>query len=57
MVGLFNWVDSNIEAYKYQTAAYHVGYMFRRNMRMVAEYKYDFENKYNTFSLGIVSAF
>lgn len=57
MVGLFNWIDSDIEAYKYQTAAYHVGYMFRRNMRMVAEIKHDFEKKYNTLSVGIVSAF
>lgn len=57
MVGLFNWVDSDIEALNYQTAAFHTGYMFRRNMRMVAEYKYDFEKEYNTFSLGIVSAF
>ena len=57
MVGLFNWIDSDIEAYKYQTATYHLGYMFRRNMRMVAEIKHDFEKKYNTISLGIVSAF
>jgi hypothetical protein len=57
LVGLFNWVDSDIEALNYQTAAFHTGYMFRRNMRMVAEYKYDFEQEYNMFSLGIVSAF
>lgn len=57
MVGLFNWIDSDIEAYKYQTAAYHVGYMFKRNIRMVAEIKHDFEKKYNTLSVGIVSAF
>jgi hypothetical protein len=57
LVGLFNWVDSDIEDLNYQTGAFHVGYMFRRNMRMVAEYKYDFEKEYNTFSLGIVSAF
>ena len=57
LVGLFNWVDSDIEALNYQTATFHTGYMFRRNMRMVAEYKYDFEKEYNMFSLGIVSAF
>jgi hypothetical protein len=57
LVGLFNWVDSDIEALNYQTGAFHAGYMFKRNMRMVAEYKYDFEKEYNTFSLGIVSAF
>jgi hypothetical protein len=57
MVGLFNWIDSDIEALKYQTATFHTGYMFRRNMRMVAEYKYDFEKEYNTISVGIVSAF
>lgn len=57
MVGLFNWVDSDLEALNYQTVAGHLGYLFRRNMRMVAEYKYDFEGEYNTFSVGIVSAF
>lgn len=57
MVGLFNWVDSDIEALNYQTAAFHTGYLLRRNMRLVAEYKYDFEQEYNMFSLGIVSAF
>ena len=57
MVGLYNWVDSDIQALDYQTAAAHVGYLFRRNIRMVAEYKYDFEKEYNTISVGIVSAF
>ena len=57
MVGLFNWIDSDIKALDYQTITGHVGYLYRRNMRMVAEYKYDFEREYNTFSVGIVSAF
>ena len=55
--GLFNWVDSDFDGLDYQTITGHTGYLFRRNMRMVAEYKYDFEHKYNMFSLGIVSAF
>jgi hypothetical protein len=57
IVGLFNWIDSDIEALNYQTAVLHTGYLFRRNLRMVAELKYDFEYEFNTFSLGIVSAF
>lgn len=57
IVGLYNRVDSDIESLKYETAVFHTGYLFRRNMRMVAEYKYDLERKYNTFSVGLVSAF
>lgn len=57
MVGLFNWIDSDIEAYNYQTATFHSGYLFRRNMRMVAEYTYNFEKEYNLISVGIVSSF
>jgi len=57
MVGLFNWIDSDIEALNYQTATFHTGYILKRNIRLVAEYKYDLEEKYNMFSFGIVSAF
>lgn len=56
-VGLFNWVDSDLDILDYQTVALHAGYLLRRNIRMVAEYKYDFKQEYNLFSVGLVSAF
>lgn len=57
LVGLFNWVESDLNYLNYKSSAFHIGYLFRRNMRMVGEYKYDFINKSNLFSVGIVSAF
>jgi hypothetical protein len=56
-VGLFNWVESDINALNYKTIAGHLGYMFKRNIRIVAEVKYDFVHEYIQPGIGIISAF
>ncbi|MRR19949.1 hypothetical protein EG827_07115 [bacterium] len=59
LVGLFNLVNSQIEEFDYQSATLHVGHLFRRNVRLVAEGTYVFSgiNPYAKASLGFVSAF
>jgi hypothetical protein len=42
---------------RYQTGTGHVGYLLARNLRLTAEYTYDFIGKANSVSLGFVSAF
>ncbi|MBN1302596.1 MAG: hypothetical protein JW995_15365 [Melioribacteraceae bacterium] len=56
-VGLFNWVDSDINDLDYKTLALHAGYMLRRNIRIVGEFKYDIKNEAPIFGIGFVSAF
>lgn len=57
---IFNWVDSDDPAWKYKSASLHLGYLLRRNLRMVLEGTYNFSNSDNVFtqlSLGFVTAF
>jgi len=59
-VGMFNWVDSDLELLNYQAASLHLGYIFKRNMRMVTEVTYnmtDTDNSFAEISIGIVTAF
>jgi hypothetical protein len=42
---------------KYQTGTGHLGYLLVRNLRLTAEYTYDFVGKANAVSLGFVGAF
>jgi hypothetical protein len=59
-VGMFNWVDSDLDYLNYQAASLHLGYVFRRNMRMVGEVTYnmtDTDNSFAEISIGIVTAF
>jgi hypothetical protein len=56
-VGLFNWIESDQMDLNYKTLSGHLGYVFRRNIRMVAEVNYDFEHKYATYGVGFVTAF
>ncbi len=59
-VGMFNWVDSDLHHLNYQAASLHIGYMFRRNIRMVTEMTYnmtDTDNAFAEISIGIVTAF
>jgi len=54
---VYNWVEIPSMSYKYQTATGHASYMLARNLRLLAEYTYDFVAKANKLSLGFVSAF
>jgi hypothetical protein len=60
LLGLYNWVESDFNMADYHSATFHTGYLLRRNVRLVAEYTYDFThstNPINKFSFGFVSAF
>lgn len=54
---LYNWVESDETALKYHSATGHFSYLPARNLRLIAEYSYDFEQKANRLSAGFVSAF
>ena len=56
-VGLFNWIESEFSELNYKTLSGHLGYVFRRNIRMVAEVNYDFTHEYAKFGVGFISAF
>ncbi len=58
--GLYNWVDSDDELQNYQSAAVHFGYLFRRNIRFLAEMDYIFKSNYGEYLrvvTGIIAAF
>ncbi|HRN25472.1 MAG: hypothetical protein IT276_04415 [Ignavibacteriaceae bacterium] len=56
-VGLFNWIESDFSDLNYKTLSGHLGYVFRRNLRMVVETKYDFEREFVTLGIGVITAF
>lgn len=56
-VGLFNWIESEFSELNYKTLSGHLGYVFRRNIRMVAEVNYDLTHEYAKFGVGFVTAF
>ncbi|MBK7631504.1 MAG: hypothetical protein IPJ23_12530 [Ignavibacteriales bacterium] len=56
-VGLFNWIESDFSELNYKTLSGHFGYVFRRNIRMVAEVNYDFTHEYAKFGVGFITAF
>jgi hypothetical protein len=56
-VGLFNWIESDFSELNYKTLSGHLGYVFRRNLRMVVETKYDFNREFSTLGIGVITAF
>ncbi len=56
-VGLFNWIESDFSDLNYKTVSGHLGYVFRRNLRMVVETRYDFEREFATLGVGVITAF
>jgi hypothetical protein len=58
MTGLYNWVNSDEEDLDYQSASFQVGYLLRRNLRLVSEYTYQFSGEsHGRVNVGFVSAF
>jgi hypothetical protein len=58
LTGLFNWVDSDVDALDYTSATLHTGYLLRRNVRLVSEFTYQLSGtKYGKANIGFVSAF
>ena len=54
---LYNWVDSDLSAMKYQSMTASFGYLLARNFRLVGEYTYDLEAKANKLTAGFICAF
>lgn len=56
-VALYNWIDSDFDTYDYQTGTLSLGYLLRRNIRLIGEFTYDFKIKYSQLAFGVISAF
>ncbi|MEJ5351388.1 MAG: hypothetical protein WHS65_07335 [Melioribacteraceae bacterium] len=56
-VALYNWIDSDFDNLDYISSTLSLGYLIRRNIRLIGEYTYNLEKKYGQFAVGIVSAF
>lgn len=56
-VGLFNWIESDQSDLNYKTLSGHIGYVFKRNLRLVLETKYDFKREFATLGVGFITAF
>ncbi|UCE06286.1 MAG: hypothetical protein JSW07_22365 [bacterium] len=57
LTGLYNRIDSDLDAYDYETATLSGTYLVARNLRLIAEYTRDLQNDRNRFALGMVSGF
>lgn len=56
-VGLFNLVESDLYQLNERTAAVDLGYMLRRNIRLVGEVSYNLNEKFVRIGAGFVTAF
>ncbi len=56
-VALYNWVDSDIASLNCNAGTIGLGYMLRRNIRLIGEYTHDFDKEYGQAAVGIVTAF
>jgi hypothetical protein len=57
LVGLFNWVDSDLDELDYKSLTGHLSYILRRNVRLVGEVTHNWANDTNRVGVGFVSAF
>ncbi len=60
MVGLYNWVNSQVDELDYSSATLHYGRLLRRNIRATAEFTYVFNSTYKDharLAFGLVTAF
>lgn len=56
-VALYNRVKSDDPGINWESVAFHFGYLLKRNIRLVAEFSYNIEDKYGRTGIGFVSAF
>ncbi len=54
---LYNNVFSDDKFVEWESAAFHLGYMLRRNIRLVGEYSYNIKDSFGRIGLGFVTAF
>jgi hypothetical protein len=53
-VGLYNWVDSDQTGLDYESAALHLGFLLRRNIRLISEFNYIFTSPQGKYARGII---
>lgn len=56
-VALFNWIESDFKELNLKQLGLHLGYVLRRNIRLVTEYSHNFTDQYGKISLGFVLAY
>ncbi len=56
ITGLFNWIELD-KVNTYKTATLNIGYMLKRNVRVLSEYTYDMKWKFGKLSIGLVAAY
>jgi hypothetical protein len=54
---LYNNVFSDDKLVEWESAAFHLGYMLRRNIRLVGEYSYNIKDSFGRIGLGFITAF
>jgi hypothetical protein len=54
---LFNWIESDQTDLNLKQLGFSLGYLLRRNVRLVAEYSHNFTAEYGKVGLGFVTAF
>lgn len=54
---LYNWVDSDMDAYDYETVSLSGAYLMARNLRLLGEYTRFVEEEEDRIVLGVISAF
>ena len=54
---LFNWIESDQTDLNLKQLGFSLGYLLRRNIRLVAEYSHNFTAEYGKVGLGFVTAF
>ena len=57
LTGLYNWIDSDLDALDYQTITLGGTYLVARNLRLTAEYTRDLIHDVNRFVFGTVTGF
>lgn len=56
-VGMFNYVMSDFSDLNYKSATMHLGYLLKRNIRIIGEFTYNLTKEYGVFSTGVIAAF
>ena len=56
-VALFNWIESDFKELNLKQLGLHLGYVLRRNIRLVTEYSHNLTDEYGKVSLGFVLAY
>ena len=59
-VGLFNWVQSDMDELDYQSVSAHLGFLLKRNIRLVGEVCHIFKSSYGKHTragVGLITAF